>query len=221
MEHRANPRFEPIFLDAMVTLPGESPIRGRVLDSSRGGMAIALPKKSNLPSIGTSVSLSITEPDNSDSSKAVGKATVERKWLETDLLDNEKGIALKFTENVDDNELLKYLLQGVQQNIRLASQAKLAEVDMGYLGEYRRDLICCQMRLFVLTVTICVALASVYFGLNYHSTAKQLTNSDLSFWRTMIAALPESLPSLVRLWPRRKVSPSKELIHFCCYLSNT
>ena len=193
-DNRHHPRFEPAFIDAIVSLPNESEIRGRVLDSSRGGMAVALPENADLPPKGTLISLWVIDTASHKAKKSVGNATIERNWAETELLDNGKGIALRFTNDLSDNDVLYYLLRGIQQNIRLASQAELAVIDISYLGDYRRDLINCQMRLFVLTLTIGVALASAYFGLTYHSIAtNQLTNPNLNFWRTMVAALPGTL----------------------------
>ena len=76
----------------------------------------------------------------------------------------------------------------MQQQSRLASQSELAALDMSYLGNYRRDLIECQTKLFMLTLTLGVTLAGAYFALNYHSVAtNQLANPNLSFWRTMVA----------------------------------
>lgn len=194
MDNRRHPRFEPAFIDAMVTLSDKTQLIGRVLDSSRSGMAIALSEKSHLPAPGSSVILSVAEADSHGSQKSVGSATVERTWSDTELIDKEKGIALKFSTELNGNSVAKYLLRGFQQNKRLNSQAKLAVIDIEYLGGYRRDLISCQIRLFILTLTVSVALASAYFGLTYHSIAtNQLANPNLSFWRTMVAALPGAL----------------------------
>jgi hypothetical protein len=177
-------------LDAIVRLQSHDEIRGRVLDSSEGGMAVALFGGAQLPPVGTSVEVSIII-DSLSSSKPVGNATIKRNWAEEGFLDEGKGVALQYIDQLPENDIRKILLRGIRQKTRLESQRELAMADMSYLGNYRRDLIDCQTKLFLLSLTIGVTLAGAYFGLIYHSVAsKELNNASLSFWRTMIAALP-------------------------------
>jgi hypothetical protein len=193
VENRAHPRFEPPFVDAIIILERGDEIEGRVLDSSRGGMAIALSDDISLNQIENTVNVSIRNAvlPPGTLKRPVGNALVVRKWSDPGFLDNAKGIALKFENELEDPEVKKCLLHGPHQETRLKSQAQLAKIDIEYLGDYRRDIIGCQVKLFALSLTLGVALAGAYFGLSYHSVAANLVdNPSLSFWRTMVAALP-------------------------------
>jgi hypothetical protein len=189
---RSNPRFEPPFVDAIISFTNGETMRSSVLDASRGGLAVALSENADLPSIGQQVTLrATTASESSENSKPVGTATILRNWAGSGLLNEGKGLAMQFNSAFSDQNTEQFLLRGVQQKTRLTAQAELATVDMNYLGGYRRDIVNCQMKLYVLNLTIGVALAGAYFGLTYHSIAiNQLSNPQLSFWRTMLAALP-------------------------------
>lgn len=178
---RSYPRFEPPFVDAIISFANGEMIRSRVLDASRGGLAVALSENSDLPSTGQEVTLrATTASESSENSKLVGSATVLRNWAGTGLLDDGKGLAMQFNSAFSDQNTEQFLLRGVQQKTRLTSQAELATIDMNYLGGYRRDIVNCQMKLFILNLTVGVALAGAYFGLTYHSIAiNQLANPQL------------------------------------------
>ena len=193
IEKRKNRRFEPPFVDAFIKYE-ESEIRGQVLDSSRGGMAVALSERLNTPKEGDHIKIFVANADCKDSKITVGDAVVLRQWESGDILDNGKGFAVKFNSGYPLSTSERYLLNGIQQKKRLETQAKMVPQDITYLGNYRRDLISCQMKLFIVTLTVGVAMAGAYFGLTYHTIAsEQLQNPDLRFWRTMIAALPGCL----------------------------
>lgn len=187
---RNHARFEPPLLDAAIRLQNHEEMRGRVLDSSEGGMAISLPAAVPLPPVGMLVEVTIIT-DSSSNGKPVGNAIIKRNWAEEGFLDEGKGAAFQYVDQLPENGVRKILLRGIRQKTRLASQRELAIADMSYLGHYRRDLVDCQTKLFLLSLTIGVTLAGAYFGLIYHSVvSKELNNASLSFWRTMIAALP-------------------------------
>jgi hypothetical protein len=195
-DRRVHCRIEPAFLDAVLRFKsGEK--RGRILDSSRGGMAVNIPDFEGIPEK-EKAEIHVAKAGNDNTFIKVGSGGVLRKWdsseildYSTEILDNGKGVALQFDEPVNSDDIEKYLLHGIQQNTRLSQQIKLACKDIQYLGEYRLDLIKCQIKILVLSLTVGVTLAGAYFGLSYHAAAsQQLNNSDLNFWRTMMAALP-------------------------------
>lgn len=204
MDRRIHPRFEPPFINAIINTLNGSEIRGRVLDSSQGGMAISLDESVALPVLGTVVTLAVTNALQTFK-KTIGEAEVLRSWTGAGLLDNGNGIALEYVSTLCDDETESYVLSGVNQKTRLSGQADLAAIDINYLGNYRRDLITCQLKLFTLALTVGVSLASAYFGLAYHSVAtNQQANPDLSFWRTMVAAMPGFLATACALMVAQK-----------------
>jgi hypothetical protein len=80
------------------------------------------------------------------------------------------------------------LLSGTQQQSRLRGQSKVAAQDIENLAASRRSTVECQNKLFMLTLTIGVALASVYIGLVYYGLAIDAINDPtFSFWRSMVA----------------------------------
>jgi hypothetical protein len=186
-ENRRLPRFEPPFVDVNLNFPNKQTI-GFVLDSSCGGLSIALPDDVVLPPVRTPLSIDLIDHS---SRMPIGNATVIRTWSGKGLFDDVKGVAVQFDQDLADDEIKSILLRGNQQKIRLEAQAELAKVDMDYLIGYRHDLTESQLKLFTLALTIGVALASAYFGLIYHGSATGvLARPDLSFWRTMVASLP-------------------------------
>jgi len=186
-EKRRLPRFEPPFVDVSLNFPNKKTI-GFVLDSSCGGLSIALPDDFVLPAVRSPLSIDLI---NQSSQMPIGSAAVVRTWSGKGLFDDVNGVAVKFDQELTDDEVKSILLRGNQQKIRLEAQAELAKVDMDYLIGYRRDLTDSQLKLFTLALTIGVALASAYFGLVYHgSVTGMLARPDLSFWRTMVASLP-------------------------------
>jgi hypothetical protein len=191
-ENRGYRRFEPPFVDATICFDTDDQLRCSVLDSSRRGMAVALPEHSTVPKTGTRiVGLKVYSDDQQEVCKTIRSATVLRTWSDTGWLRKQKGLAIQFDHELQDDGTTNCLLLGVEQKTRLATQLKLAPLDISYLGDYRRGLIDCQMRLFILTLTAGVGLAGAYFGLTYHSIATgQIADPNLGFWRTMVAALP-------------------------------
>jgi hypothetical protein len=190
-DEREYTRFEPAFVDANLVLPDEEEIIGRVLDASRGGVAIAFPDKTDLPQRGTKVEISVKSADPHKRWKRLGETTVHRTWKAADSLYNGKGIALQFDSALSDQRTERILLSGSTQKARLAAQKNLANDDIDYLWSYRNLALDFQMKLFILTLTLGVALAGAYFTLNYHSVVAKLTHDpNISFWRTTLAALP-------------------------------
>lgn len=211
-DRRVTYRVEPAFLDAILDFRNKR-MRGRVLDSSSGGMAVALVDDIDCTSgLQEDVQVSVTEADCNSAEYRVGPAKVMRKWnsaemadYSTELLDIGKGVALRFESQIESKTAEKYLLLGTQQRIRSSQQVELALRDIDYLGEYRRDLINCQTKIFVLTLTVGVALAGAYFGLSYHNATANFSRiTDLRFWRTMMAALPGCLSIVCALMVAQK-----------------
>lgn len=193
-------RVEPAFWDVILQF-NKTKTRGKVLDSSLGGMAINVPDHEGIPKPEDEkekAEIHMVRADSEATQIRVGTGKVKRLWdsdelsdYSKEILDNGKGVALQFDNPIESDELKKYLLNGIKQKIRLARQVQLAKADILYLGEYRRDLIKCQITLFTLNLTIGVALAGAYFGLMYGaSITSQPKNPDLSFWRAMMAILP-------------------------------
>lgn len=210
-ELRAHPRFEPAYVDATLEVNGAE-ITGRVLDLSRGGMAVALPEKIEPLAHGTPVKV---WAEYNDARRALSDSIVLRNWSGEGIFNIGKGVSLKFNNEISDNDLQNDLLKGVKQKTRLAAQGILAESDIDYLHDYRRDLINCQIRLFILTVTAGVALAGAYFGLTYHSIASnKIGDADLAFWRTLIAALPGFLSMACAMMVAQKAISIQRLDSF-------
>lgn len=190
-ERRIFSRFEPPFVDAEVKTNSGTTVQGRVLDASKTGMAIAISDMISPEDIGSVVEISVRNGLNNDSIKRdVGQASIVRSW--TGSQGNvANGLALKFDNELANGDVQACLLTGPDKITRLKSQVQLYQIDTEYLGDYRRDLISCQVKLFALALTLGVALAGAYFGLSYHSVISAYGGgAELSFWRTMVAALP-------------------------------
>lgn len=189
-DKRGHRRFEPRFLKATLTVEGtEQEFQGNIIDTSEESIAVCIEKELN------------TKPDNlirikvkdtrHNNSLNLGKAEVVRLWKTPKFLENKPAVAFKLHDPLTEFEKKQVLLRGIPKHERFASQANLAKFDIEYLGSYRGSLIDCQMKLFMLVLTTGVALGSAYFGLTYHSyITNNINNSNLSFWRAMIAALP-------------------------------
>jgi hypothetical protein len=114
-----------------------------------------------------------------------------RNWRTPDFLGEKYAAAFQLNDNLSDLETRQTLLRGIPKDNRFKHQDSLAKIDMEYLGGYRRSLIDCQVKLFMIVLTTGVAIGSAYFGLSYHSDfIGQINNASLSFWRSMLAALP-------------------------------
>lgn len=190
-EKRQNPRFEPPFVDAEIKINSRTTVQGRVLDASKSGMAIAISDIISPEDIGSVADISVRDGLKSDSVKReVGRAKIVRRWPGSQG-NVTNGLALKFDNELPTGDVQACLLTGPDKITRLNSQAQLYQIDTEYLGDYRRDLISCQVKLFALALTLGVTLAGAYFGLSYHSAISVYSGrADLSFWRTMVAALP-------------------------------
>lgn len=205
-EYRTNPRFEPILVDVEVYF-NNSKFVGQVLDSSHGGMAISFPEDITLPNplIGEIVKLSVYKHSNPHTTINLGNSMVLRSWEKGGLTEDEKGIAVQFDHNIYDEVVGKLLFYGIKQNERLASQEKISNIDMNFLGNYRRDMVECQMRLFILALSVCSTLAGGYFALIYYSYAiDKIFDQNLIFWRTMVAVLPGLLATACLLMTAQK-----------------
>lgn len=205
-ENRSCPRFEPPFVDATICLATDDELVGSVLDSSRRGMAVTLPEHFAVPKSGTRIiGLKVYSDDQKEICKTIQSATVVRAWSNTGWPRKQNGLAIQFDNELQENGTNNCLLRGIEQKTRLAMQTKLAPLDISYLGDYRRDLIDCQMRLFMLTLTVGVGLAGAYFGLTYHTIAtEKMADANLGFWRTMVAALPGFLAVVCALMVAQK-----------------
>lgn len=191
-ENRYKPRFEPAYLDVMYKIDGNKS-RGRILDVSETGMAIAISQNTKAPQDKKIISLEIT-PGDSDAPpyNSLGSAVTERSWAGSANQGGEHGFSVTFSEALTGNKFKNAKLYGIQQKDRLIAQQAVATLDIAYLGSYRDKMIGCQMSLFILTLTVGVGLLGAYFGLTYHSAlnANTALNADLAFWRTMLASLP-------------------------------
>ena len=74
-EQRFHPRFEPPFVDAVI-LFNQAEIRGKVLDSSISGMAIALPEDVDTPQKRDNVKIYVTKADCNHSKTEAGSASM-------------------------------------------------------------------------------------------------------------------------------------------------
>ncbi len=192
-ERRVHTRIEPASVNATV-LFNSTPKKGRVLDASESGLAIAFSEEPPSYEVGTEVGIQVYPALSPNDMQDIGKAKIIRNWVDDDWIKDEKGIALNLHNHIRDQRPRRLLLRGSSQYVRLENQNSIANSDIDFLGAYRRNLVDCQLKLFMLVLTVGVALAGAYFGLIYHGiTLNKLALPELSFWRTMIAALPGML----------------------------
>jgi len=190
-DRRTHPRFEPSSVNVSVKTTAGTEFSGYLLDVSRGGLAIDLPQKVDLPDIGSKVDVEASNGDSLLGRINLGTATVLRTWTQSAYFDDGKGIALSIDNQLVEYGKYRFLLRGVQQCTRLESQTNLAAKDIEHLSAYRRSLSECLMKLYTSTLTLSVSLAATYFALNYYGIAtNRLSDPDMSFWRTLLAALP-------------------------------
>lgn len=188
---RKEQRFEPSLVDASIKTSSKTHSCGYILDVSSSGLAIDFPQTVNLPDIGSKVEVSIRSHKTSKNWVGLGLATVVRTWTESAYYDNGKGIALGFENIIEDPNKQRLLLGGIQQSTRIDQQKSLAGQDINHLSAYRRSLAECQVNLFTNTITLSVSLAAAYFALNYYGIAtNKFSDPAMSFWRTLLAALP-------------------------------
>lgn len=186
-------RFEPPHLDAKIIYPDHMIMRAQILDISRGGITLALPMSVEDLRIGDKVNVTALKGDSETEIIELGKARAKRAWRNTAWLSETrgKGIALQFETKLPNDDSVKDIFEGAEQEKRLAAQNKMASMDAAALGQYRRNLFECQMKLFIVNLTIGVALAGAYFALTYNAIINDKTvTGDLTFWRSMVAALP-------------------------------
>lgn len=204
IDRRNETRLEPPCLDAKVVI-GTNIVPARVLDISPHGMAVMLPETANLPATGIDVDVTIIGEDLPPTDTALGNAAIKRGWSQPRGLNKGKGISFQFVNDITPVNLATSFFRGINQRTRLATQKKLSVLDITYLGAYRRSLTTCQINLFMLTLTVGVALASAYFGLTYYGIAQgKAYNQYLEFWRTMIAAMPGVLAIFCALMVAQK-----------------
>ena len=189
-EKRKHKRFEPRFLKATLIIEETNQeLKGNIIDTSEESVAIIFESELNLQ-LNQEVKIKV-EDTKRNIRLDLGNAKLIRKWNTPNFLENKPAAAFKLNESLKERHQIQTLLRGIPKDDRFIYQAKLAEMDIEYLCAYRRSLIDCQMKLFMLVLTTGVALGSAYFGLAYHgSLTGNINDSDLSFWRGMIAALP-------------------------------
>ena len=206
-ERRKYERFEPRSADVIVTPQSKQKYRGAVLDASCAGMAIDLVHKANVPSPGSHIDISVLGGGNGKGIY-LGSATVKRNWFWSDpLFGDTVGIAVELDNLLSDQRAEGILLSGTQQKTRLRGQSKLASQDIENLAASRRSTVECQNKLFMLTLTIGVALASVYIGLVYYGLAIDAINDPtFSFWRSMVAALSAAVAIVCALMISQKAA---------------
>jgi hypothetical protein len=194
-ERRKYERFEPQSVDVIVTPPSKQKYIGAVLDASCSGMAIDLVHKDHVPSPGTQIDIHVPGRGGNGKGVYLGSATVKRNWFRSDpLFGDNVGIAVQLDNILSDQGAEGTLLSGTQRQTRLRGQSKLAAQDIDNLAAFRRSTVECQNKLFMLTLTLGVALASVYIGLVYYGLAIDAINDPtFSFWRSMVAALSGSV----------------------------
>ncbi len=190
-ERRKHERFEPQSVDVIVTPPSKQKYRGAVLDASWSGMAIDLVHRDRLPSPGTQIDIQVLDTGGNGKGIYLGSGTVKRNWAwSSDLLGDNAGMAVQLDSLLSEQRAEQLLLSGTRQQTRLRGQRKLAAQDIESLAAFRRSTVECQNRLFMLTLTIGAALASVYIGLVYYALAiGAIDDPAFSFWRSMVAAL--------------------------------
>jgi hypothetical protein len=187
---RDSDRYEPRLIDATVEIKNEERnVVGKVIDVSRTGIAIFFGISDHLRSENK---FEIEIRDNTTEANCIlGEAKLVRDWTTPPYLGEKPAAAFKFKKLIEGHAQEAALLRGIKKDDRYKSQAKLAKFDIEYLSEYRKSLVDCQMKLFMLALTTGVALGSAYFGLVYYSSiAKTLNNTNLSYWRAMVAAMP-------------------------------
>jgi hypothetical protein len=188
------PRLEPSSVNVLINTGAGVQFTGYILDVSRGGLAIDLPEKAELLEVGSKIEVSVSSEDSLGRWISLGAATVLRTWTQSAYFDNGKGIALKLDDQLTEPAKYRLLMKGTQQNTRLKAQVRVAEQDIDYLSQYRRALFECQMKLYANTITFSVSLAAAYFALTYYGIAtNRFSDPDMSFWRTLLAALPGTI----------------------------
>ncbi len=192
-DRRGGDRFEPAYADVLFSECIPRALRARVLDISPSGLAVALSLVDNPPDKDVSISLVEGNSEN-DSSIKLGKATIKREWSGEGVFGYEKGIALRLHEDIPQHILSDPLLRGRKQDERTNGQKGLLSLDVEHLSNYRRSLSDCQIKFFILALTVGMGLAGSYFGLTYHSvSAGKITDPNLALWRTFLAVLPGCL----------------------------
>lgn len=187
---RGYDRYEPRLIDANVEIRDEKRnVLGKVIDVSKTGIAIFFEISDHLKSEKI-FEINITD-NTTDANFTLGEAKLVRNWTTPPYLGEKPAAAFEFKKPIEGYVQESALLRGIKKVSRYESQTKIAKLDIEYLGEYRKSLVDCQMKLFMLALTTGVALGSAYFGLAYYSSvAKNLNNTSLSFWRAMVAAMP-------------------------------
>ena len=190
-ENRASTRFEPYFLDAKIKYDNNE-IIGQILDASNKGLAISIAENTQLPPINGNSEIIIYKSGENGIQKNLGQATILRTWEMGGLTREDKGIAVKLNNEIQSDEIEKLLFIGPRQTERRTSQEKISFVDMDYLGEYRRDLVNQQVRLFIFVLGMYATLAGIYFGIMFLNNGSINPNqaSNIIFWRTLLAGLP-------------------------------
>jgi hypothetical protein len=191
-EKRSETRFEPQRVRGFFQTSEGDEIRGLILDASRGGFALDVSEVSLLPEEKTTGTLKVATGEfEKDPRWLVGSATVVRRWPGSKIFDKGGGMALQLNNGLSDSKAERLLLSGIRQQSRLVRQEKLAVHDMETLSADRRSIRDCQIKLFIVTLTLGVTLGAAYLTLAYHGVAVgTFSEPQLSFWRTMMAALP-------------------------------
>lgn len=192
-DRRGSERFEPTSVEVFFRPDGDGgdSVSGHVLDACLGGLAVSVTKGHSAPLPGCRGEIGVRKAKEPGSPPylPMGRGRVVRAWPADDL----PGFAVALDTAIADtaDSLGKLLFWGTRKQERLTHQGHLATQDIQNLHAERRQLIDCATRFFTFALTLGMALGGAYLGLAYHSA--ELGRSDdatLSFWRTMLAALP-------------------------------
>lgn len=193
-DSRRFPRFEPQPVNILIIQKHlNKSITGLILDVSRNGIAVAINGEEDQLKHGEEVAIEVVLPKNEEKILIEGGGLVVRNLNRTGFCDFIKGTAIRFKQVIDEDnhDYDNLFFNGPTQSVRIANQAEIARADMNYLGGYRQELIDGQLRLFILTLTFGVTMASAYFGFLYNRLASQAVDGqNLRQWLPVIAFMP-------------------------------
>jgi hypothetical protein len=193
-EKRSQVRWELPRLGASLQIDDKDTFDCLAYDISRVGMSLAFTKGRPEIVSGLKVKVSLFIPFDGYPKRDFGKAYIVRKWKEHGPAQSTDGVSVRFLRPLPEEQILSFAGRNHLKENRIRIQHEIAKEDQSLLCSHRQSLHDCQVNLFILALTVSSMLATVYFTLAYqNSLGIQSIDPSLSFWRTLIAALPGML----------------------------
>lgn len=190
-EQRSESRHEPKFLSVSFTNSVGEKIKGAILDVSQSGIAIELFDEACLRGLEVGSAVSDLEITKGDKTISVRDGTIRRVWNDDTYFSKNYGVAIRLSKRLSELNADGFVLKGLMKTRRINAQQEIARHDLNYLNDYRRYLGECQLKLLELALVTSVSVAAIYFGIAYSGfILNNKADPSVSFWRTLIAALP-------------------------------